>query len=76
MFKQSIITCLILITAQCTALFAQNGKSESGNTQGNGAVEALSIAERADREVFFETNIRPILIEKCVKCHNENKAVA
>ena len=73
MFKQSIITCLILITAQCTALFAQNGKSESGNTQGNGAVEALSIAERADREVFFETNIRPILIEKCVKCHNENK---
>jgi hypothetical protein len=39
----------------------------------NGAVEAISTAERVDREIFFETNVRGILVGKCLNCHGGAK---
>ncbi|MFM7593356.1 MAG: c-type cytochrome domain-containing protein, partial [Isosphaeraceae bacterium] len=50
----------------------QDDKSQAG--QGNGATEALDIAERTDREIHFETKVRPVLASECLKCHNEKKA--
>lgn len=42
----------------------------------NGAVEAISNAERVDREIFFESKIRPLLIDRCLKCHGGEKTSA
>ncbi|MFM1800709.1 MAG: hypothetical protein RJA81_61 [Planctomycetota bacterium] len=39
----------------------------------NGAKEAISTAERVDREIFFETKIRPLLVEKCLNCHRPER---
>ncbi len=45
-------------------------------TAKNGAVEAISNAERVDREIFFESKIRPLLIDRCLKCHGGEKTSA
>jgi hypothetical protein len=50
--------------------FAQKFEDKSAK---NGAVEAISNAERVDREIFFESKIRPLLIDRCLKCHGGEK---
>ena len=73
--RLSIILCIILMDTRPSPVYGQNSKSnaETQNSLGEGAAAALSIAERAYREIFFEANIRPILVDKCVKCHNDQK---
>jgi hypothetical protein len=34
----------------------------------------LHAAEPADRETFFETKIRPVIVQSCLKCHGPDKA--
>ncbi len=73
--RLAMVLCIILIHTQPSCIYGQTSKSkaETQNSLGEGAAAALSIAERADREIFFEAHIRPILVEKCVKCHNDQK---
>jgi hypothetical protein len=33
-------------------------------------------AQDADKVAFFESRIRPVLVENCLKCHGETKANA
>lgn len=47
--------------------------SSSDESPKNGAKEAISTAERVDREIFFETKIRPLLVEKCLNCHRPER---
>jgi len=61
--------CPILVT------FA-NAQEPSEKTAKNGAIEAISNAERVDREIFFESKIRPLLIDRCLKCHGGEKTSA
>ena len=73
--KTRTLSCIMAIVILLpNASRGQNGKSDPLETQGNGATEALSIAERADREIFFETRIRPLLATECLGCHNEMKS--
>lgn len=57
-----------------TALFgfADIAKENPQEPLKNGAQEAISTAERVDREIFFETKVRPVLTQKCLKCHQKN----
>src|SRR5258708_7403222 len=36
--------------------------------------EAVCAAEAGDRETFFETRIRPLFLQACIKCHGPDKA--
>jgi len=56
-----------------TGAIAQDGADKAAK---NGAVEAISNAERVDREIFFESKIRPLLIDRCLKCHGGEKTSA
>ncbi len=38
------------------------------------AATNISLAGDADKVAFFESKIRPVLIENCLKCHGETKA--
>lgn len=60
---------IFYITAACPVLIA-------GEPPTNGAVEAISTAERVDREIFFESKIRPMLTQKCLSCHGPVKKEA
>lgn len=74
MIRSKFAAVLLLFLQVGSDLSAQQGKPDSQQaSQGNGANEALSIAERTDREIHFETKIRPILVNECLKCHNEKK---
>ncbi len=33
----------------------------------------LTAEERAEREVFFENKVRPLLVQSCIKCHGSEK---
>ncbi|RPI85520.1 MAG: DUF1549 domain-containing protein, partial [Planctomycetaceae bacterium] len=39
-------------------------------------VEASAAADRAGAEAFFESKIRPILVERCLECHGVDKQKA
>ena len=38
------------------------------------AARGLPAAPEAASEAFFETHVRPLLVEKCVTCHGDKKS--
>src|SRR5438309_1371150 len=38
------------------------------------AIAAPALADDAEKIAFFESKIRPVLVESCQKCHGETKA--
>lgn len=69
--RNLILPAICMIVS--TYAIAQEG---ADNAAKNGAVEAISNAERVDREIFFESKIRPLLIDRCLKCHGGEKTSA
>jgi hypothetical protein len=70
-FAQIIILTVLPGLTQIQA--APSPQKSDDSAAKNGAVEAISTAERVDREIFFETKIRPILVSECLKCHGGEK---
>lgn len=67
---------LILSTIWPILAFSAIAQEGAEKTAKNGAVEAISNAERVDREIFFESKIRPVLIDRCLNCHGGQKTSA
>lgn len=72
MIRLHFLLAILLSVLLAGQLPGQEEKKQA--RQGNGATEALDIAERTDREIHFETKVRPLLVSECLKCHNEKKA--
>ena len=61
MTERSSLTRITLITCLCVAVCSEKGKSES--------------ALKDEELKFFESKIRPVLVEQCYRCHSSEEKI-
>ena len=71
-----MIACILCLAVAAFVAFDQAAKS--GDPDGGGEVAAKGdvapgAEPSAEQMRFFETSVRPILVEHCQKCHGEKK---
>ena len=68
---KSVFLALLTATAVCFAMAPTNAKADDSTAdQASGKFDQASGKLSPDQESFFESKIRPLLIEHCYECHS------